>query len=283
MLVLEFSGWFQCRLATDPDPHDEPRGVSGYVHAYVGEPDLDRIIHWSPPPFQRTHAQLVGVTVSGVANNGVPVAGHPLVGASLALLGQPKFEGRNGVIADDGEEPIYPFNLQISAGGLTLQRAVAPRNEAFPYRELFAVAFEGGPAHAADIAATTGYAGGLLPVWRDRLEWLHQEMSSAKAQGEDTTALAERIAFLSNQLRSGGGAGRFFGARMRYDYLLAAPATVVDPQGVLGDIDGASSWRATFWKGGWDADTLCGFVKGSLSIPFTGDPPLTGGRGPRRP
>ena len=33
-------GWFQCRLATDPDPYDEPRGVSGYVHAYLGEPTL---------------------------------------------------------------------------------------------------------------------------------------------------------------------------------------------------------------------------------------------------
>jgi hypothetical protein len=30
---LKFGGWFQCRLATDPDPCDEPRGVSGYVHA----------------------------------------------------------------------------------------------------------------------------------------------------------------------------------------------------------------------------------------------------------
>ena len=43
MLVIEFNGWFQCRLATDPDPYDEPRGVSGYVHAYAGEPDLDRL------------------------------------------------------------------------------------------------------------------------------------------------------------------------------------------------------------------------------------------------
>ena len=37
---LKFTGWFQCRLATDPDPTDEPRGVSGYVRAVAGEPDL---------------------------------------------------------------------------------------------------------------------------------------------------------------------------------------------------------------------------------------------------
>ena len=44
MIEVRYSGWFQCRLATDPDPYDEPRGVSGYLHAYVGEPDLDRRI-----------------------------------------------------------------------------------------------------------------------------------------------------------------------------------------------------------------------------------------------
>jgi hypothetical protein len=36
-LVLKFGGWFQCPLATDPDPADEPRGVDGYKHAVAGE------------------------------------------------------------------------------------------------------------------------------------------------------------------------------------------------------------------------------------------------------
>ena len=50
MLRLRFGGWFQCRLATDPDPADEPRGVSGSIKALPGEPDLDRIIRLQPPP-----------------------------------------------------------------------------------------------------------------------------------------------------------------------------------------------------------------------------------------
>ncbi len=37
MLVVNFAGWFQCRLATDPDPTDEPRGVSGFTFALAGE------------------------------------------------------------------------------------------------------------------------------------------------------------------------------------------------------------------------------------------------------
>lgn len=66
MIMMKFSGWFQCRLATDPDPSDEPRGVSGYMKALPGEPDLDRIIRFQPPIFQRSHTQGVGVIVRDV-------------------------------------------------------------------------------------------------------------------------------------------------------------------------------------------------------------------------
>lgn len=71
MIELSFAGWFQCRLATDPDPYDEPRGVSGYVHAYAGEPDLDRIVSFKPPPFRRTHGRDIGVAVDAVAHEGI--------------------------------------------------------------------------------------------------------------------------------------------------------------------------------------------------------------------
>ncbi len=52
MLSITFAGWAQCRLPTDPDPYDEPRGVSGYMYAYAGEPDLDRLIRFQDPPFR---------------------------------------------------------------------------------------------------------------------------------------------------------------------------------------------------------------------------------------
>ena len=63
---LKFNGWFQCRLATDPDPTDEPRGVSGYVRAVAGEPDLDRILRLQPPVVQRSYCPQVGVKVRAV-------------------------------------------------------------------------------------------------------------------------------------------------------------------------------------------------------------------------
>ena len=31
MLKLLFEGYFQMRMATDPDPPDDPRGLSGYT------------------------------------------------------------------------------------------------------------------------------------------------------------------------------------------------------------------------------------------------------------
>lgn len=44
---IPFRGWFQARLATDPDDFDEPRGQNGWTFAFEGEPDLDRIIRLS--------------------------------------------------------------------------------------------------------------------------------------------------------------------------------------------------------------------------------------------
>jgi hypothetical protein len=65
MLSVAFAGWAQCRLPTDPDPYDELRGVSGYMQAYAGEPDLDRIIRFQDPPFRRTHTPEIGISTRG--------------------------------------------------------------------------------------------------------------------------------------------------------------------------------------------------------------------------
>ena len=44
-LLLQFEGWFQCRLATDPDPTWEPRGVSGYTRAVGRESNFDGVLY----------------------------------------------------------------------------------------------------------------------------------------------------------------------------------------------------------------------------------------------
>src|SRR3712207_6795158 len=122
MLTLNFEGWFQCRLATDPDPSDEPRGVSGWTFALAGEEDLDRVIRLQGPVSPRSHGPEVGVSVRTVSVDERRVAEHPLVGARVELLDEPKFEGRNGIVAEDAAECIHPFHLRVRCGDVTLRR-----------------------------------------------------------------------------------------------------------------------------------------------------------------
>ncbi|HEX6041581.1 hypothetical protein, partial [Longimicrobium sp.] len=50
LLELEFGGYFMARLATDPDPTGEERGISGYTMALVSEPPLDQTIRLQLDP-----------------------------------------------------------------------------------------------------------------------------------------------------------------------------------------------------------------------------------------
>src|SRR5262245_54460763 len=123
MLRIFFEGWFQCRLATDPDPPDESRGVSGWTFAVAGEPDLDRIIRLQPQgTTPRLGGPTVGVAVSRVESNGATARDHVLVGANVSLLSNPVFDGRNHLEADDGREPIRPFEMFIDGAGVVIGR-----------------------------------------------------------------------------------------------------------------------------------------------------------------
>lgn len=119
-IVVDFSGWFQIRLATDPDPTDERRGISGFTFALPDEPDLDRVIQFQPTVL-RSHgpATDVGVKVKAVYVDGVLQPSHPLLGAPVELLGSAKEEQHNyalmGYNADDGMEAIDPMRLSIVA------------------------------------------------------------------------------------------------------------------------------------------------------------------------
>lgn len=45
-MSVDFSGWYQVRLATGGDPYNDPRGVSGWQFALAGEPDMDRVLRF---------------------------------------------------------------------------------------------------------------------------------------------------------------------------------------------------------------------------------------------
>lgn len=127
--TLFFKGWAQCRLATDPDPDYEPRGVSGYTFALAGEPDMDRIINFQDRPgvINRSFAPSVGVYVTGgyyfkTKGKGGNVqfqdrkkidGDHPFFGAEVDLLGKPKFASHNSILVYNGYGIMDPVNLEI--------------------------------------------------------------------------------------------------------------------------------------------------------------------------
>ncbi len=134
-LSINFEGWCQIRLPTNPDPPDEPRGVSGYTFALAGEPDLDRVIRFHNPVHPRSHAEVPNVRVRSVTIGGKERY-SPLVGGPVNLLNEkgeppildtdptgPKFEERNYILTLPGDQPIDPFFIQVKSEDDTIELA----------------------------------------------------------------------------------------------------------------------------------------------------------------
>jgi hypothetical protein len=266
MLRLRFGGWFQCRLATDPDPADEPRGVSGSIKALPSEPDLDRIIRLQPPAFRRSHTPQVGVEVREVRLDGELLRRHSLAGASVNLMGDPVFKGENGVVAEDGKEPIVPFVLRVATERVSLTRACpdAPAYTEFPYPGLQAVGIVPAPGRIAD---ATG-----IDDFQRHLDERVTKLEEDKEKEQDPTPLENirrRIAILTEvDGRGQRTSTRFFGVTLPYFIPLAGEGSVEDPDGRLAEqINLERPWTAEFWMGGWDPDAMCAFMQGHLSVP----------------
>jgi hypothetical protein len=109
MLGFHFNGTFQLRLATDPDPSDEPRGQSGWTFAYGNEPNLDRIIRLNNPVAPRSFIPNIGVFVTDAYIDGEDLK-DSIVGQTVNLGPQSYFDGSNGA---DGHEPIINFEFHV--------------------------------------------------------------------------------------------------------------------------------------------------------------------------
>jgi hypothetical protein len=268
MLVLSFDGWFQCRLATDPDPADEPRGVTGWTFAVGDEPDLDRVIRFQNPPVLRSPGPQVGVNVRAVQVDEKSVAGHPMVGAAVELLGQPKFEGRNGLVAEDGEELIDPFQLRIAGGGVVLERTdlLDPRGQAIPdvspgfLRRRMAGGLQRDQASVNDV---------LKAIQVPSVKKHREDRLSALKEKRDHTSDEDARAALEKRIRS---AGQLMPYRVRYAFDIGefglAGTVSGDDSVLLRRLDPIAPWPLALWLGGWDPDALCGFASGQLAVPF---------------
>lgn len=259
MMQLSFSGWFQCRLATDPDPTDEPRGVSGSTFALPGEPDLDRIIRTQPAgTTPRVPGPDIGVTVKTVTVDETKSPQHALVGAPVLLLSNPVFEGRNGFASEDTEEPIFPFHIRIEADGIRLEREFRDLDTG-QWRFEKSVGVEGnvpamGRAGIADPAA-------YMAARATDLQTLLTQTTDPHAKLQ----LEERLRHLAED--GFGPVPLFVG--LRYRYRLEGPwFKVRDTNGSLGGTIDGSPWLLNAWVGCWDGEALCGFMEGDLTLPF---------------
>jgi hypothetical protein len=282
MLILDFEGWFQCRLPTDPDPTDEPRGVSGFTFALPGEPDLDRVIRFHDPVAPRSWAPAVGVFVRAVAVAGQRVAAHPLLGARVDLLGAPRFESRNYVLRDSAQGAIVPFHLRIGPGdgGGVIEREdlLFPPDPTLPLHQVPPAFHERRGSlipmtmDRIKIADATGIVDAIA-YRRARKARLEAELAGT-ADAVARAGLGKRIAELGIE-RPDALQVATLGLYNDYRFDINGPACVTDPDGRLarahGAIDESQDWPIAFWMGGWDSDALCGYVRGMLSIPFRSD------------
>ncbi|HEX5618625.1 MAG TPA: hypothetical protein VFX51_09405 [Solirubrobacteraceae bacterium] len=280
MIALHFQGWWQCRFATDPDPTDDPRGVSGPTFTVPGEPPFDRIIRLQDPVAPRyPHEDDIGVTVDRVEVDGVGVADHPLVGAAVSLEGDPEFLQRNLIYAQAAFQVIVdPFDLRIAGGGVVVRRkalwdVTQPRltfADVFLEADVVAPRLNTIAVRSAEVAEATGlldYAG-VRARRADDLHAILDRTSDAVAR----LGLEKRLQALEADKVMAGqqlAATQFMGMQASYAFPLNGRPHVEDPDGRLGGTVGMSQlWPLEFWFGGYDVDALCGYMRGCLSLPF---------------
>jgi len=284
-LLIKFSGWFQCRLPTAPDPTDEPRGVSGYAHALPNEPDFDRIIRLQPKlAIQRSYCQPIGVYVKAIWIDGARQDDHPLLGGTVDFLDNPKFEGRNNIVVeDDGYEAIFPLHIQIKKNNCIIQRKFKDKNifpsseNKYNFEDFNQLKASGLHINPGIVSEATGIFD-LRTIWEKRKEQLEKDLQTTAATEIEMATLNSRINFLSKNLKSKNGLYNRFAYRMLYLISLTGSIIFQDPEKYITgkpSIDPESNepedWPLEFWCGGWDAESLSGYIEGYLGIPMSSD------------
>lgn len=289
MFFVNFAGFFQVRLPTDPDPTDEKRGVSGYTFALADEPDFDRVLRLHNPVALRSHAPDVGVSVTSVALGNQVLDNHPLLGGKVDFLEEPKFWMLNYIMTmDAGTEAIDPFVVQVTSPDesirITRKDFLGTDPPAPPYKDVDLY-----DATLTEMERRGGALGPLLDVGTMReitqcetpKDFRLKRLAALKADLAQATDPVER-ACLETRIREiewptpndinwddrRTKALRFVERR---DFEInGTPLEIVDNAGKLGvnlDDNPELLWPIRFWNGVWDCDTLCGYMRGTLQIP----------------
>ncbi len=300
-LTLNFEGWYQMRMATDPDPTDEKRGVSGYTFALAGEPDFDAKIHLQPDEpgvWQRKfgpgdddgpnlpvgamskYGPRVGVTVTSASS-------PEYVGARVAFLDAQILE-HNGVLVRNDYFFIDPLHVRVfSADGETLIERrdwVNPSDPSMPLWEATsAQLIRRQPTMMQSNSPMVALATGLEDASNEtciqnRLERQANLKALLKKTKDPTeraalTTRIEQLAIVEQwwNLAVGTFKNRPIDRRAHQLTLLFDGWNI----GVNGNVyanmpggDPSQEWPLSFWMGGWDGDALCAYIRGSWQIPL---------------
>jgi hypothetical protein len=289
-LTLEFGGYFMCRLATDPDPSDDPYGTSGYTMALSNEPVLDQVIRLQYDPVAAPlrknplpHIQ-VGVTVQSVSFDGAvdEQRSAALKGARVNLLGNPKFISNNNTVGSDDTMAfvVEPFHLRIShdapCQGHIVPVTIEATDNLIPgHPEIQAVQIPNPAVYARRFSsfasapsATANQAIGVYDEYgyfRDRRRWLAEQM-------EKTTDPQEKQAFKSRIYQIEEWGDRVInklGFQANWAHDTNGPQLFTADPKLLGGLPVVDQpWTVNYWFGGWDGDLLVGYMGGALNIPF---------------
>jgi hypothetical protein len=178
------------------------------------------------------------------------------------LLEDAKFEGRNGLIATAGKEPIAPFVLSIEEGPFRLMRRddyiVTDSAQRKPHLGLGVTRLS--QAEATVIGVQDPIA--VRTARRAALEVaVAEEADPVKLQN-----LAARVEQLANFSQPSDIQLFSLTFKVSYKHQLRHAGTVTDPNGLLPGVTLAAPWDISYWMGAWDADALQAFVDGTVSI-----------------
>ena len=288
-LDIGFQGYFTSRIATDPDPTNEDRGMSGYTMALPKEDRLDQMIrlqadadYWSRnmrKPLDEMPYK-IGVSVASVQLGGRDFTpGAALLGSLVYLDGRDEplkgavFESRNNTTGSDDTMAfvIDPFNLRIDGAAATITATdyIDPND---PCRPLWAIndpalyarrltscvsSDDQQVAEAIGVFDAYGY-------FRDRRRFLEQQIA---AGGDPATIETYRTRLF--QLETWGD--RIISKinlRCDWGFDINGPQNIVQRQSLGGQLVTTQPWRISFWFGGWDGDLLVGYMRGRLRVPF---------------
>ena len=210
---------------------------------------------------------------------------HPLVGARVELVGEPRYHQRNYIIVEGLLSPIDPFEIRISKDDIEISRRdewdeTRPGltiDDVYLDPTLLAHRKQSIEIKSPRLVEATGITD-YTRYWQDRERVL-------RAKFERTTdpvsrqALVKRIAAIRETKDDSGtrlGARQFLGMLSTFEISINGRATTKDPSEKLGGRIGVSQeWPLEFWMGSYDVDLLCGYLRGSLLLPSYEEPRAT--------